>query len=469
MSGAPPVRASNGVLVLLLSAGVTFALSQTLILPALPTIARDLDASPAAASWLMTGLLLSSSVTTPMAGKLGDLYGRGRILGAIMATFCVGSLLCAMGDSLEVLIAGRVLQGAAGGVFPLAYGVIRVVLPRAQAVTAFGTLSVSLGVGAALGPPLAGVVVQHAGTSAIFWIGIVGALPALLSPWLIRDKPRSARPSLDWPGALALSGSLICLLLALTQGNSWGWTSRSVVLLLTGATGFSALWLWIEARRDEPLIELRVLRARPMALANASAVLSSCGVFAGFIPLAVFAQAPEATGYGFGMSPAQAGLLIAPHGVAVILCARLGGQLCRWIGARETLVAGSIINALASVQLVLAHGHPWMLLLGGAVMGAGQALILPSLANLVVAQVPAEDVGIATGMNAIMRTVGMAIGSAGSAALLTASVASGSVIAAEAGYVATFTLAAATSVAAVAVAAALPRAAYKPSISLVSR
>ena len=174
---------------------MTYALSQTLILPAMPALVRELGASPVAVSWLLTAYLVAASVATPLIGRLGDLYGRGRMLSAVMVVFIAGSIVCALGDSLALLVGGRILQGAAGGVFPLAYGIIRDTFPDATRMRAIGTLSVSLGVGAALGPALAGVIVDHAGPSAIFWIGLPGALPALAAGRLIRDAGRrGSRP-----------------------------------------------------------------------------------------------------------------------------------------------------------------------------------------------------------------------------------------------------------------------------------
>ena len=177
----------------LLAAGMTYALSQTLILPALPALVRELGASPLAVSWLLTAYLVAASVATPLIGRLGDLFGRGRVLTWVMAIFCVGSIVCAVGQSLPLLVLGRILQGVAGGVFPLAYGIIRDTFPPAARMRAIGTLSVSLGVGAALGPAIAGVIVDRAGPSAIFWVGMIGAIPALAAARLVPERPAGPR------------------------------------------------------------------------------------------------------------------------------------------------------------------------------------------------------------------------------------------------------------------------------------
>jgi MFS family permease len=445
------------ILAILLSAGTTYALSQTLILPALPRLAEDLDAGPAAVSWLITSYLLSAVVATPLVGKLGDLYGRGRVLLAVAAIFCAGSVLCAVSGVLALTIAGRVLQGVAGGVFPLAYGVIRDTFPPERVTTAVGALSVSLGLGSALGPAVAGFIVDHAGAAAVFWAGILGALPALAAPLVVRDVASRVPPRLDLLGAAGLGAALVCLMLAITRGPSWGLLSAAVLGLLALSAALFAAWVWIERSRPEPLVELRLLAARPVALSNLASIFVGAGSFTTFAAVPVFAQAPESTGYGFGLSVAAAGMLLVPHGLVMIVGAPLAGHLCHRIGTRATLLGGAAVNAAASALLVVAHGSPWWVVASMVLLGIGQSGTLAALPNLVVAAVSREDVGIATGMNMVTRTIGMALGAAGSAALLAASVPASGGLPAESGYVASFALAAISSLAAFACALAVPR------------
>jgi MFS family permease len=450
-----PSPRSRTVELLLLAGGTTYALSQTLIIPAIPALAERLDTDAAGASWLLTAFLVSASVATPLAGKLGDLHGRGRVLGAVMALFCVGSVLCATTTELGVAVVGRVLQGAAAGVFPLAYGVIRETFPGPRVMAAIGMLSVSLGIGSALGPALAGVIVERLGPAAIFWIGMAGAIPVLAAPWVIAERARPHRPRLDWLGAILLSGALTCLLFAITQGNRWHWTSVRTGALLAGACGLLVVWLWAE-RRPDPLIDLEQLRGRTVALTNVASLCLGAGVFAAYVPVAAYAQAPESTGYGFGLTVSQAGLLLLPHGVVIVLCGRTGGALCRRIGSRATLVAGAATNALAAGLLVVAHGSVWWLAVSLSVLGIGQALALAAAANLIVGAVPPGDVGIATGLTTVMRTIGMALASAVVGAILSAS-ADEAVFASKGAFVAAFGLAWAACVAAVAAGLGVPR------------
>ena len=145
------VRNPVGVLVVLLMAGVSFALSQTLVIPALPDISQSVHASPAAASWILSGFLLSASISTPIVGKLGDVYGKGRVLTLTLLVFSAGGVVCALAHSIALLIAGRVIQGVAGGVFPLAFGIIRDTFPPERVASGLGLVSAILGIGRASG------------------------------------------------------------------------------------------------------------------------------------------------------------------------------------------------------------------------------------------------------------------------------------------------------------------------------
>ena len=354
---------------------MTYALSQTLILPALPALVRQLGASPLAVSWLLTAYLVAASVATPLIGRLGDLFGRGRALTWVMAIFCFGSIVCALGQSLPLLVAGRVLQGVAGGVFPLAYGIIRDTFPPAARMRAIGTLSVSLGVGAALGPAIAGVIVDRAGPSAIFWVGMIGAIPALAAARLVPERPAGPRAQVDWLGAVALAGALTALLVLVTQGQRFGWTSGPTLGVAAAGAVLARWWVAIESRRASPLMDLALLRRRTLALTNGAALCVGCGIFMAYVPLAAIAQAPRSTGYGLGLSVAASGALLIPHGVAQILAGPWTGGLCARIGSRATLTIGTSVNAVTMGAITAFHGSALSLMVGGGVPRAGTGLL----------------------------------------------------------------------------------------------
>jgi MFS family permease len=410
------------VLVVLLAAGVSFALTQTIVLPTLSVLGQQYDASVTATSWVVTGFLLSASVATPIIGKLGDVYGKGRVLTVVLLLFALGGTVNALAGSIEVVIAGRVLQGVAGGVFPLSFGIIRDTFPRERVPGAISLISSVFGVGAGIGLPLSGVIVDATHPSVVFWISLI-ALPAAIASH--RVIPRTARLEgvrIDWAGALLLSGALALLLLGVTQAPTLGWGSPENVGLLLGGGCLLVAWVLVEQRVAQPLIELSVLRQPAVLATNVTGLLTGLAMFSGFLLIPQIAQAPESSGYGLGASVTVAGLLLAPSALSQLVAGPVAGRLGVRLGFRTTLLIGSLLSASAFGWLALLHEQAWHLAVGGLLLGAGIASAFASMANLIVAAVRQDEVGIATGINTVTRTVGGAFGSAVSTAVLASTI-----------------------------------------------
>ena len=456
MAAAAPERRPNRILAVLLMAGVSFALSQTLVIPALPSFAEEYGASPSAVSWVLTGYLLSASVATPMAGKLGDLYGKGRVLTWVMLLFAAGSAVCALADSIELVIVGRVIQGVAGGVFPLSFGIIRDTFPRERVAGGIGLMSAIFGIGGGIGLPLSGVIVDNFHLGWLFWIGLL-ALPAAVAAHLVvPPSPPRPRTRLDWAGAVLMSAALVLLLLGVTRANDWGWTSPGILGLVGGGLLLAALWLAVEARVPDPLIDLRVLRRRAVATTNLVGFLVGFAMFSSFLLIPQFAQAPEQTGYGFGLSVTESGLILLPSALVQLLVGPLAGRMGMRLGFRVTLAIGTALAMVAFLMLALEHGHPWQFVVGAAFLGAGISFAFASMANLIVGAVDQSDVGIATGINTIMRTVGGAFGSAVATAIITADTLDGTAVPTEHAYTVAFLVSAGGALLAVGAALCVP-------------
>jgi EmrB/QacA subfamily drug resistance transporter len=440
----PIAKHPTEVLFVLLLAGVSFALSQTLVIPALPAISRDLDASATSTSWILTGFLLSASVATPIVGKLGDLFGRGRVLTAVLIVFSLGGVVCALAGSIGVLIAGRVIQGVAGGVFPLAFGIVRDTFPPERVATGLGIVSAIFGIGGGIGLPLSGVMVDNLDVEWLFWISLI-ALPAAIAAY--RLIPRTApveRTRIDWLGAGILSASLAAILLGVTEANTWSWGSLRTLGLIAAGLALLGLWTRVEATRSEPLIDLRVLAERAVATTNLTGFLVGFSMFASFLLIPQFAQAPESTGYGFGFSVTQSGLLLMPAAVTQLVAGPLAGRLGTHIGFRTTLAIGAGLSSASFTVLAFEHARPWEFVVAACLLGAGISFAFASMANLIVGAVPQADVGIATGINTVMRTVGGAFGAAVATAILTAHTLGGTPAPTEGAYTAAFLLSSAT-------------------------
>jgi EmrB/QacA subfamily drug resistance transporter len=453
---AERVRNPGGVLVVLLLACVAFALSQTLVIPALPDIGREVGSSREATAWLLSGFLLSASIATPIVGKLGDVFGKGRMMTLVLLLFSAGGVVCAVSNSIALLIAGRVIQGVAGGVFPLAFGIVRDTFPPKRMASGLGLISAMIGIGAGIGLPLSGVVADNLGVSWLFWISLIAVPAAVAAHFLVPESPRSARVGIDWIGAVLLSGALGAVLLGVTKANDWGWGSAPTLGLFATGLVLFGVWIQVERRIAEPLIELNVLRKRSVAAANLTGLLVGFAMFSSFLLIPQFAQAPESTGYGFGDSVTQAGLLLVPAALFQLLGGPLAGGLGERIGFRTTLAIGAGTATAAFVFLVVEHSAPWHFIVGAALLGTGISFAFASMANVIVGAVPQSEVGIATGINTIMRTIGGAFGAALATAILSGNTTGGSAIPTEGAYTAAFLVSSVGGVLAIGAALAVP-------------
>jgi EmrB/QacA subfamily drug resistance transporter len=424
--------------------------------PALPEIQREFGADPSSAAWILTGYLLAASVATPIVGKLGDLFGRGKVLTVVLLIFAVGSAVCALAPSLGVLVAGRIIQGVGGGIFPLAFGIIRETFPPERVATAIGGISATFGIGGGVGLVIAGLIVEALDASWLFWLGLM-ALPAAFAIW--RYVPQEeTRPGakVDWLGAAVLSAALASLLYGLSKANAWGWGSGGVIALIAGGLVLAVLWGWMETKIDQPLVDMRVLRRRPVLMTNITAVLVGFSMFASFLLIPQLAQTPRNVGYGFGASVTGAGLLMLPSTLIMLVAGPWAGRLATRASSRLPLVIGTFFGMLAFIFYALFHDTEWEICVGGALLGIGIGFSFASMANLVVESVPREEVGVATGINTIMRSLGGALGAQLVASLLVGKTIANTAVPAEAAYTDAFIVAAVAAGLAMLAALAIP-------------
>jgi EmrB/QacA subfamily drug resistance transporter len=419
---APAGRASrpNVILGVLALGGAAYAMLQSLVVPALPVLRHDLHTSAAGADWIFTSYLLAASVVTPIAGRLGDMFGKQRALVVSLAGLAGGTLLAAVVGSLALMIAARTIQGLGGAIFPLAFGIVRDELPRERVAGAIALISGLLGIGGGLGIVLAGPILEHLSYHWLFWIPLIattiatGAAIAFVPESPIRDPG-----TVHWLGALLLSAWLVALLVPVSEGPSWGWTSVRTVVPIVAAAVVAGAWVAAELRSRHPLVDMRMLRLPGVWTTNTAALLLGFGMYSAFVLIPQFVQAPISTGYGFGASVTQAGLFLVPATIALLITSPVGGRLSGVVGSKVPLVLGSAVTAAAFVVLALA-GSRWEIYLASTLVGIGVGLAFASMANLIVEAVPPGQTGVATGMNTIVRTIGGAIGAEIAASVLAA-------------------------------------------------
>ena len=441
MTTAPVRQHYNVTLGVLALSALSYALLQTMVAPALPEIQHELGASPATVTWVLTVYLLSASITTPILGRLGDMFGKERMLFAVLMLFAVGSLIAALSTSLGLLVAGRAVQGAGGAVFPLAFGIIRDEFPRERVATGIGLISATFGIGGSAGLVLSGLIVDHLSYRWVFWFGlVVVAIAAVATHLFVPESPVKSPARIDFGGAALLSAGLTSMLLAVSEGNRWGWGSVAIIALFAAAAVLLVVWVRYEQRVPEPLVDIDLLRLRGVWTVNATAFLIGFGMFGSFILIPQFVQTPEAAGYGFGVDVTGAGLFLLPSALVMLFAGPLAGSLAGRVGSKVPLLIGTAAAAVSFALLAVAHDEQWQVVAAVFLLGFGIGMSFASMANLIVEAVPQHQTGEATGMNTIMRTVGGAFGAQIAAAIVTGQLEPGTSYAAESGFTAAFAM-----------------------------
>ncbi len=399
-------------LTVLAIATTSYGMLQSLILPALPTLERSLGTSPETGGWILTAYLTSATVITPVAGRLGDMYGKKRLLIAVLILLCIGCLLSALAKSLTLMLVGRVLQGAVGGLFPLSFGIIRDEFPEDKVEGGIGLIAAIVGLGGGLGIVLSGPIVENLSPQWLFLVPLALGAAAAVATWLcIQESPDRSPGRVDYSTTALLSGWLTALLLAITNGPTWGWLNYRLFGLLAVAVIGVVLWVRRELRAEHPLIDIRTLMLRPVWLTNVASLCLGFGMLSAYILVPDFVQTPSAAGYGFGSSVTQAGIFLVPANVLMLTIGLGTGAISRRIGAKRMLAIGALLSAVAFAGLALAHGQPLDFYLDAPILGAGIGFSYAAMSNVIVAAVPQSQTGAATGVNINARTLGSALGS----------------------------------------------------------
>ncbi|MET0467401.1 MAG: MFS transporter [Aeromicrobium sp.] len=402
------------VLVLCLLSTVT-ALLQTMAVPVLGKMSRDLEVSTAAIGWVVTVNLLAAAVLTPVLSKSGDLHGRRRLVLVVVAAVAAGSLLAAVTSSYWLLLAARVMQGASFCLFPLSVGLLREHLPPRRLPLGLSFLTGAISVGAGAGLVLTGVLTHgDRDYRNIFWFTMTVALVLLVTSVLVipKDRPHGAG-RVDWLGGLLLGIALVLLLLAMTQGNDWGWTSLTTTGCLAGSLVTFAVWLAVEKRVSEPLVPVAMLRNRTLASANALGFFIGFGMFLVFLSITALVQVPDSHGHGFSASVLETSLVyLLPAASIGIVASPLGGMWVTRFGGRATLLVGSILGLAGYLQLLAFHEHAWQVVLGGVITNAAFSVGFAAVPAVVTSVVRPQETALANAMASIMRSAGSALGSA---------------------------------------------------------
>ncbi|QIS15430.1 MFS transporter [Nocardia arthritidis] len=393
--------------------GVVVSLMQTLVIPIIPKLPTLLNTSASNASWVVTATLLAGAVATPISGRLGDMFGKRRVLFANLVLLVAGSVVCATFSSLVPEIVGRSLQGAAVGAIPLGISIMRDELPAEKVGGAMAIMSATLGVGGALGLPLAAAIAQNYDWHMLFWTaGALGLLCAVLCFIFVPESPVHTPARFDFGGAVGLSIALLALLIPITKGADWGWASASTLGLFGLSVVVFLIWGFFELRQKSPLVDLRV-SARPRVLfTNIASIAVGFALYGMSMTFPQLLMAPEKTGYGFGLTMVNAGLALAPTGFVMMLLSPVSAKLSASRGPKVTLALGSAVIAAGYLCALVLMNSVWEIMVASMIIAGGIGLAYAAMPALIMGAVPITETAAANGLNSLMRSIGTSTSSA---------------------------------------------------------
>jgi EmrB/QacA subfamily drug resistance transporter len=430
-----------------------------LVIPALTTIQVSMHTTQNTVTWVVTAYLLSASIFTPIMGRIGDILGKEHVMVATLVALSLGSVIAGLAHSVTVLIIGRAVQGIGGGVMPLAFGIIRDEFPRERLASAIGTIAAMTAVGGGVGLIVAGPILQHLGIHWLFWIPLIMTLiAAVLTYLLVPESPERSSGRISISAALLLSAWLVALLVAVSEAPTWGWLSSKTLGLGGLGVVLLVVWVVVELNVNDPVVDMKMMRIPAVWTNNLVAFLFGIGMYSIMAFLPEFVQTPHKAGYGFAASTVASGVYLLPMTVGMFFVGLYSGRIAVRFGSKLAVVVGSAVSAGGYGVLALAHSTSLEIYVASALLGLGLGLAFSAMSNLIVRAVPPNQTGVASGMNANIRTIGGAVGAGVMSSIVTSRMLPVGAPA-ESGYVHGFFFLAACTVVAVVAALFIPEAA----------
>lgn len=414
MKQTTPSTRPGIIIATLALAGIVAALMQTLVVPLIGDLPTMLNTDASNTAWVITITLLTAAIAIPVAGRLGDMYGKKRLLLACTVPLAAGSIVCALSVSLLPMIVGRGLQGLGMGIVPLGISLLRDVLPAERVGSGIALMSASMGVGGALGLPFAAAIAQAGSWRVLFWVA--AAFSIAVGLMVAKFVPASAAPTkpgrFDAPGAVGLGIGLVALMLAISRGSDWGWASTTTLSLFAGSAVALLVWGWWELRTTDPLIDLRVTARPQVLMTNIASILVGFAMYAQSLVLPQLLQLPVETGFGLGHSMIGMGLWMAPAGLMMMAIAPVGAKLSAVRGPKITLALGALVIAIGYACSTLLLGSTVGVLVMTLITNSGVGLAYGAMPALIMSAVPQHETAAANSFNSLMRSLGSSVAAA---------------------------------------------------------
>lgn len=444
----------------LATTGLIAATMQTLVTPIIPQLPMLLDTTVADAQWVLTSTLLAAAIATPIAGRLGDMYGKRRMALTLLMIMTFGSIVAALSNTLIPMIVGRALQGVGLGVIALGISILRDVVHPKKLGGAVALVSATMGVGGAVGLAVSALIAESIDWHYLFWLTVLlGVIAFVLVIAIIPVSTLRTAGRFDWGGAIGFSIALVGILLGVSKGNEWGWTSPLVLGLLIGGALVFVLWGFYELRMTDPLIDLRVAVRRPVLLTNIASIAVGFTFFATAAALPILLELPTDTGVGLGQTLLVASLCLMPNGIVMFLVSPLAARLSNARGPRTSLMLGGFVIAVAFTSAVFLMHEVWHVILVSTLVGLGTGFAYSAMPTLIMHSVPPTETAAANGLNSVMRTLGSTVAASLIGVILSSSfVMSGGIeIPTRGAFQVVFALAAGVAIVGTIVAAFIPR------------
>jgi len=404
------VRSDRTIVAVLAGTGLIAAFMQTLVTPIIPELPLLLDSIPADTSWVLTSTLLAAAISTPISGRLGDMYGKRRIVLVLLAIMTAGSIVAALSESVIPMIVGRSLQGIGLGVISLGISILRDVIHPKNLGGAVALVSATLGIGGAVGLPVAALIAENMSWHYLFWLATALSVVAFaFVAWIVPVSTLRTSGRFDFVGAVGLGVGLIGILLGVSKGSEWGWTSPAILGLLGGGLVVLILWGFFELRTPHALIDLRVAARRPVLLTNLASISIGFAFFITSASLPILLEAPTSTGVAFGLPLLIASLCLMPLGLVMFFTSSPAARLSNARGPRTSLILGASIIAATFAAAIFLTGEIWHVILISTLVGLGVGFAYAAMPTLIMNAVPPTETAAANGLNSVMRTLGSTV------------------------------------------------------------